>query len=141
MHRAILFIFSMQSRAYSAAGEEDLFDALEAAIQEDALQLPTTFPNIMSSWTRQKGFPALNVERDYLGSTVTISQQRYLSNPSSAPDSTRWWIPLNFVSASSGDFDNTTATHWMSPITASQSITLSSLNASDWLLVNKMVCV
>lgn len=128
-------------RAYSAAGEEDLFNALQEAVQEDGLQLPTTFTNIMSSWTRQKGFPVLTVERNYLSTTVTVSQQRYLSNPSTTQDPTTWWIPYNLATASSANFDETTATHWLSANNLSQNITVIGLNDSDWLIVNKRVCM
>lgn len=131
----------MPLRAYSAASEEDLFNALQSAIQEDGLQLPTSFTNIMSSWTRQKGFPIVTVERNYESSTVTFDQQRFVSNVSSTEDPARWWIPFNLATASSANFDQTTATHWLPANTGSQTITVANLNASDWLLVNKQVCV
>lgn len=128
----------MNFRSYSDAGEEDLFNALQGAVQEDGLQLPTTFPNIMSSWSRQKGFPVVTVERNYPSTIVTFSQERYLSTPSTAQDPTLWYIPFNLATASSANFDETTATHWMSNV-RSQNVTVAGLNDTDWLLVNKKV--
>lgn len=127
------------SRAFSAAAEEDLFNALQEAIQEDNLQLPTNFTNIMASWSRQKGFPVLTVQRNYPSTVVTVSQQRYLSNPSTTQDPTLWWIPYNLATASSSDFDDTTATHWISDRT--QNITVANISDNDWLIVNKRVNV
>lgn len=95
----------------------------------------------MSSWTRQKGFPILSVERNYLSTTVKVSQQRYLSIPSTTQDPTTWWIPYNLATASSANFDETTATHWLSASNLSQNITVVGINDSDWLIVNKRVCV
>lgn len=91
----------------------------------------------MSTWTRQKGFPVVTVERNYPSTAVTISQQRYVSNPSSTQGPALWWIPYNLATASSADFDATVATHWLS--TNTQSITVAGLSESDWLLVNKRV--
>ncbi|XP_037030608.1 aminopeptidase N-like [Bradysia coprophila] len=127
----------LTTKAYSAASEEDLFNALQSAIQEDGLQLPTSFTNIMSSWTRQKGFPVVTVERNYESSTVTLDQQRYVSELLATPDPARWWIPYNLATASSANFDETTATHWLSANSGSQTITVANLNANDWLLLNK----
>lgn len=129
----------MPFRAFSAAGEEDLFDAMEEAIQEDNLQLPASFTAIMSSWSRQKGFPVLTVERNYSSPTVAITQERYLSNPSTIQDPTTWWIPYNLATASSANFDDTTATHWFK--TNAHIITVPDLSDSDWLILNKRVCM
>lgn len=139
LHIFHFLLIYLPLRAYSAASEEDLFAALQSAVEEDSFQLPTSFANIMSSWTRQKGFPIVTVERNYESSTVTLNQQRYVSGEASTQDPARWWIPFNLASASSANFDETTATHWLPATTGTQTITVANLNASDWLLVNKKV--
>lgn len=91
----------------------------------------------MSSWTRQSGFPVLTVERDYQSRIrITLSQQRSLRYPSGTPTST-WWIPYNFVTSSTVDFTDTSATHWMPQGTRLQNITLPTITNNDWLIVNK----
>lgn len=95
----------------------------------------------MSSWSRQKGFPVVTVERNYETERVTLSQRRYASYASTTPDVTAWWIPYNLATASSANFDETRATHWMDARTMLQEITVSGLNNSDWLIINKRVCV
>lgn len=92
----------------------------------------------MISWTRQKGFPFLSVDRDYSSTTVTISQQKYSANPPTSMDPATWWIPYNLVTASVANID-TKATHWLPVDTRSQMITVDGLTESDWLIVNKMV--
>jgi len=125
----------LTARSYSYAAEEHLFSALQEAIDEDNRVIPTSFANIMSSWTRQSGFPVLTVERNYSSTTVLLSQQRYFSNTSSTPDSSVWFIPYNLATASSYNFDDTTATHWLT--SPSGSITVAGLTENDWLIINK----
>lgn len=134
------FLHLYFSRQFSDAAEEDLFDALQEAIQEDNRQLPDTFTNIMSSWTRQSGYPVVVLERNYSSSTVKISQRRYLSNTSITQDPTTWWIPYNFATASSPNFDETIASHWLPKDTQPQDVLVEGLNETDWLIINKQVC-
>lgn len=93
----------------------------------------------MASWTNQKGFPVVTVERNYAGNSVTLSQKRYLSNSSAADNGERWWIPYNIATQSAANFDDTTATHWMSANAATESVTVAGLKESDWLILNKKV--
>lgn len=99
--------------------------------------MPTTFDNIMSSWTRQSGFPVLTVERDYQSTTIMLSQQRSFRNSPNTPDLSTWWIPYNFATGSSSNFTDTSATNWLPQGVRSQNITVATLSNNDWLIVNK----
>lgn len=91
----------------------------------------------MSSWTQQKGFPLLSVERDYQSTTIILSQKRSMRNTPNIPDLSTWWIPYNFVTGSSGNFEDTSAMSWLPQGMQSQNITVTTLNNDDWLIVNK----
>lgn len=91
----------------------------------------------MSSWTGQRGFPVLTVERDYESATIILSQHRSLQNVPNTPDLSTWWIPYNFVTGSLGSFSDTSATNWLPQGVRSQNITLPTLSNNDWLIVNK----
>ncbi len=91
----------------------------------------------MSSWTSQGGFPLLTVKRNYSEAAqqmVTFTQQRYLTW--SETNNTSWWIPLNYATNRDLNFDKTQAVHWFPPQN-NLILNISTLNANDWLLINK----
>lgn len=90
----------LQKHALSFATAEDLYAALESAIDSpDAM----TVKQIMESWTEAAGYPVLNVRRDYNKNTVLISQERFLSD-SREPSDHVWYIPYNFADEKHQDF-------------------------------------
>lgn len=96
----------------------------------------------MGSWSQQAGFPVVTVIRNYNeGATqnVTLSQERYFTTQPSTPDNTTWWIPINFASARSYNFENTTADVWFPQNyqLGNLSIEITSLTENDWLIINK----
>lgn len=110
------------------------------AIEEDGtIETSQNIEQIMLTWTRQKGFPVLNVQRNYISGAINIRQEKYLTVPPTTEDSALWWIPYNFATANNPDFDNTTAEGWMSPIRTSTIAQTSTKtwSASDWIVFNK----
>lgn len=93
----------------------------------------------MSTWTRQAGFPLITVERNYANRTdqVTLRQQRYYSYPPTNITNSTWWVPYNLVTPSSPGFENTRAEGWIPQNSTSWEITVDSLGADDYLLINK----
>ncbi|KAG4068501.1 hypothetical protein HA402_004842 [Bradysia odoriphaga] len=128
------------ARSLSDADEDDLFDGLQRAVIEDNTILPpnTNTQILMSSWTRQTGFPIVQATRDYnTTSNVTFTQRRFMSQPTSTPDNSVYWVPI-FVGLPS-DASNASLSHpilWLS--NASQSLEISELASDDWLVVNKL---
>lgn len=58
--------------------------------------------NLMKSWTRQTGYPVINVKCDPICNCTKISQNKYLkSGPKD--DSTMWKVPVAFSSGICGD--------------------------------------
>lgn len=98
-----------------------------------------TIEEIMSTWTRQRGFPLLTVVRNYVTGTIDMRQERYFTVRPSTEDSSLWWIPYNFATANNPDFENTRAEGWMSPTrtsTISQTST-KTWSSSEWIVYNK----
>lgn len=135
-----LFYFSLYSQ-FSDVTEEDLFDALTTAVSNsDAFIPPTTnVTEIMTSWTRQAGYPLVIVERNYEQDThlVTLSQARYF-NPSPPVDPVyeTYWIPYNFATPDSPYDNSSIATGWIPQGQTSVTISLSSLDADDYFLLD-----
>lgn len=118
--------------------EEDLFLGMAIATFEDSVVLPANVQTLMSSWTRQSGFPIVTVTRNYNASTdVTFNQRRFMSEPTAAPDSSLFWVPLFFglPSDPSNEIGNRSIL-WIS--NREESHQISELTNADWLIVNKL---
>lgn len=69
----------MISSAYGNTVQQDLWKALEEQAGIDKIVLPDTVENIMETWTRQMGFPVINVTRSYNSNNgASASQVRQL---------------------------------------------------------------
>lgn len=131
----------LNDRAFSIASEEDVFRAMELAVAEDnAVPDDIDVPTVMFSWTSQAGFPIVEVTRDYesvIGSrTVHLSQERYFTDQSLSPNNITFWIPINYATSCDPSADDTTPDLWYPP-TRDINITIPSLTANHWLLLNK----
>lgn len=93
----------------------------------------------MITWTRQAGIPFITVDRNYDDRTnqVTLRQARYYGSQPSNPANTTWWIPYNLATPSNPGFENTRAEGWIPQNSTSWEITVDSLGADDYLLINK----
>lgn len=127
---------------FSDVTEEHLFDSLALSVStEDETLIPSTtnVSTIMSSWTRQAGYPILTVERNYDANRdqVTLSQRKYIY-PSSPTDPvvTTWWIPYNYATPKNPEFNRSQSMGWMPQDEDTITITVDSLRADDYLLLD-----
>lgn len=129
-------------RSLNSATEEDLFQGIAQAVKEDN-RLPANYrvPDIMRSWTRQSGFPILNITRDYNNGYAIVSQTRYYNNAElHGTSNATWWIPFNFITANSSlsSANETVAEHWLSTSSSIVRPTNSSQwTSNDWMFFNK----
>lgn len=94
---------------------------------------------MMSSWTRQAGYPLVTVERNYNQGTdqVTLTQERYFYPTIPIdPDNTTYWIPYNYATPSNPGFNNSIATGWIPQQQTAVTITVDSLEANDYFLLD-----
>lgn len=127
--------------AYTVADEINLFEALDQAAKEDkVIDASLSVTDLFGSWSNQKGYPVLIVTRNDNG-TVTLRQQKYYSiYQFNETDSSTWWIPYNFASASNAVFNVTTPTGWIPKGTQEQILTPDNTTTwknTDWLLFNR----
>ncbi|XP_037031041.1 aminopeptidase N-like [Bradysia coprophila] len=133
-------VYYLTNKEFSDAAEEDLFAALNQAAKEDqTIETTQTIEAIMSTWTRQRGFPLFTVQRNYVTGEINIRQERYFTVPPSTEDSALWWIPYNFATANNPDFENTRAEGWMSPTRTSiiAQTSAKTWSSNDWIVFNK----
>ncbi|KAF6203069.1 hypothetical protein GE061_003482 [Apolygus lucorum] len=77
---------------YKNTCTEDLWTALEEASNKPV-------GPVMSTWTKQKGFPLIKVsssKQDGSSRIFTISQEKFVVDPASKSDNSEWLIPLSF---------------------------------------------
>lgn len=108
----------------------------KSAIQDNVLNESINLSEALLSWSQQKGYPILIVERDYDKNSVMLRQRRYLTPKSAVNDNTTWWIPYNYVTARNPNFVETTTMDWLNP---REYIKIIAVNATlnDWLIFNK----
>ncbi|XP_047471493.1 aminopeptidase N-like [Penaeus chinensis] len=116
---------------------DDLWESLTTAAHLDnVLPEDTTVKMIMDTWTSQKGYPVIKVNRSPDGTSATITQERFrqVKNPEESPE-IKWWVPLTYTTQSDATFNQTLATAWMKD--SEDSITITSLPLKDqWVIFN-----
>lgn len=80
----------LERHSYANAETEDLWAALEEASNK-------AVRNVMSTWTKQQGFPLVKVQHRQDGNdrVLTLSQERFLADGSVDPENSQWIIPIS----------------------------------------------
>lgn len=132
--------FSIQIRSsYNSAEENNLFDKLQVAVQEDnKYDGKLNVSDAFSTWSNQKGFPVLHVHRSDKG--LNLHQDKYDEIfDANANDSSAWWIPYNFVTSKMDKFDDSKPFAWLTKENKSLDHELTGgeeLSDNDWVLFN-----
>lgn len=132
---------NFRHRTYKAAVQNDLWDSLtEQAHNDSTLDRQMTVGDVMDTWTLQKGFPIIQVQRNYADSSAKFTQTKFqiIENATMAKEyeSYKWWVPLSYASPSeNSDFSSTKPNFWLSK--KEKSVT-KKVNAdeSSWMIVN-----
>nr|CDS24674.1 puromycin sensitive aminopeptidase [Echinococcus granulosus] len=86
----------IQRHKYGNTTTDDLWNALSEVCGEDV-------GSIMSTWTRQTGFPALTVHKvsDTAedGLVISIQQDRFLAEGGYSDDTSEWYVPVTICEA------------------------------------------
>ncbi|XP_015606016.1 aminopeptidase N [Cephus cinctus] len=129
----------LNARAYSYADSDDLFEGLQAAVNESyILPVHLSIKEIMDTWVEQMGYPVITVVRNYTTGTAVLTQERFLLTESTVSDNHdyKWWVPINYVLESNPDFRDTLADDWIRA--QDESIIVNIDNSMDlWLIINK----
>ncbi|CAH2244796.1 jg5146 [Pararge aegeria aegeria] len=80
------------------AEENDLWDAMSEATKSDPSLKGLSVKEFMNSWTRQPGYPVVNVNRDYDTGYVTFQQELFRNSPElSKNKDLKWRIPISYT--------------------------------------------
>ncbi|ESO88043.1 hypothetical protein LOTGIDRAFT_204438 [Lottia gigantea] len=118
----------LTKHAYKNTFTEDLWASLEEASQKPVGEMMTT-------WTKQMGFPVIKVEEKQEGTirTVTISQSKFCADgilPKG--DKSLWMVPVSICTSNSPAKPVQTVVLKE----ASSTITLNNIKPEDWIKVN-----
>ncbi|XP_021963123.1 aminopeptidase N isoform X2 [Folsomia candida] len=124
--------------------QDDLWESLtEAAHHQTSLDPAITVKEIMDTWTLQKGFPVVHVERNYDANepTATFTQTKFqlIKNETLTQgeySTYKWWIPISYASINfNANFNRTKPSFW---IKASDKAVTKPIdtNKQDWIIVN-----
>ncbi len=79
--------YYLNKHKYGNTETNDLWDAIEHVTQQPARR-------IMDSWIFQKGYPLVSASISDDGSTITLSQDRFLYTEGDSVDETIWSVPI-----------------------------------------------
>lgn len=104
--------------------------------EDGSLGFNLTIRDIFSSWSNQRGYPLLSVERDYQSGTITLKQSRFFSSRVQPIESTSWWIPYNYATSSNPNFNLTSPDGWLPQNTTTLTLMVTS-SPDEWVVFNK----
>ncbi|CAF3216242.1 unnamed protein product [Rotaria sp. Silwood2] len=128
----------LKNFSYSSATQQDLWRYLTEATNNTI-----DVERIMAGWTRQAGYPIVEVNRIYtkidqklkqqrVNSELIITQQPFNLFPSTSKNET-WWIPFKYFDRTSFELSNKNPVVWLNSKSRQLSITTSD---SDWIIAN-----
>ncbi|XP_032798708.2 aminopeptidase N [Daphnia magna] len=125
----------LNKNAYGNTVQKDLWDALNTQAVNENVQLPATVETIMETWTRQMGYPVINISRLYdSANSAVASQQRFLlmkNENSSDKNDYSWWVPLTYTK----DFTDIRK-HWMPSGSGANTIQSLPGSSANWVIFN-----
>ncbi|KAI0228894.1 Puromycin-sensitive aminopeptidase [Lamellibrachia satsuma] len=112
---------------YKNTFTEDLWAALAETSDEPVQE-------IMSTWTKQMGFPVLKVSEEKNGNTqiLTIRQEKFSADGTSDGNDCLWMVPVSISTASSPN----KAMHRLVLDQQEATVTLNDVKSSDWVKLN-----
>ncbi|XP_063619786.1 aminopeptidase N-like [Cydia splendana] len=102
-HKGLLIYLNQWT--YSNAEENDLWAAMSTAVKSDSNLGQLSVVDFMNSWTRQAGYPVVNVNRNYENGDVMFEQKLFTSSddPYQAMIDQLWHIPISYTLPSQGN--------------------------------------
>ncbi|CAH0725375.1 unnamed protein product, partial [Brenthis ino] len=126
----------LNAKKFGDAEQRDLWSALtNAAREKNAFDADVAI--VMDSWTLQTGFPVLTITRDYNNGSITFKQERFIliNDTVNEHNSSVWWIPVSYTTASEKDFESTKPKLWLR---GERSIVVDNIRVKedDWFIAN-----
>lgn len=130
----------LQAHEYSSATPDDLWKALQDALDEsDVPHNDFKVKEVMDTWFNQTAYPIVTIDRDYDTGEIKATQYKRvkISKFNDTERNDAWWIPLNYMTQSNPNSSSTLATHWLKP--QDESVKIEGVDVNDWIIVNKQL--
>ncbi|XP_053674430.1 aminopeptidase N-like [Anopheles nili] len=131
----------LHANALQAATPEQFSEAMQTTIFDS---LPTdtlkfNASSLLKSWTEQAGYPIVHVSLEKQNCSLTIHQERYLlKNNGETSSTTAWIIPINIATKSHPNFEDTTASEWLTETYHTINPTnKTNWTCDEWVVFNK----
>lgn len=120
----------LKKYSFSNADQDQLFEELTKAQPEGGPHGRVDVKEVMDTWTRQPGYPVVDVVRDYETRTASLTQRHHCVR---ADQSRLWIIPITYTDAEHKNFTNTEHVMWMK----TKKATLQNLpEKNEWIILN-----
>lgn len=126
---------------FANAVQDNLWEELTKAAHEDNTLDPTmTVKQVMDTWTLQKGYPLIQINRN--GSELSVTQNWFLLNRENKVQETaeyrkyKWYVPVTVTNNQEKDFDFGKRPTWLMPTDRKLNIQLEGLSTNDWIIGN-----
>lgn len=124
----------LEAMRFDSADSAALYQGLQTAINAAEPGNTINVATIMGSWENQAGYPVINVART--GDSIRLTQDRFFYTEQASDNV--WWVPINYVVASTPDFTEAKPDMWMN----GKELTITNANAAkkwtndDWIVLN-----
>lgn len=119
----------MIRRIDHSATPDDVFSALQEAVDNDHPNLIVKVQTAMSSWIYQAGYPIIFVSVD--GNNLVVEQQRFPTTNGEI-----YQVPLTFASAKWPNFNITYSTFWLKSEKTTVPLQFLPITDKDWIIFN-----
>ncbi|EFN87059.1 aminopeptidase N [Harpegnathos saltator] len=128
----------LKNNMHKSVTPVDLFKSMQEILKNNKKhKLPHEVANIMDTWINQPGYPVVNVKRENGTDNVLITQERFFMYKPAKADTTKWFIPINYVTQDKPKIETTAPTHWLENKKGQFSIK-KALKASNWIILNNL---
>lgn len=113
--------------AFKNAEQDNLWEELtKQGHLDESLDPELNIKEIMDTWTLQKGYPVVQVNRN--GNSLHIAQKWFLLNNIGENvkdlNENKWYVPFTFTTKNELNFDFESKTQWLKPNQTERKITL-----------------
>lgn len=113
-------------------------ETIRDVINEKEFPVKSDLKTVMKSWLYYKGYPILNVRRNYQTKRVEIEQKRFFTEDLKEEEEKLkdqiWLVPVTIATQGKPDFDITMPDLWLDDVSIDIPI---EAELEEWILLNK----
>ena len=116
---------------------QNLIDSIVLTLNENSAY-KFDFERAFRTWENQRGYPLLHVRYDPTSRVFRLTQERFFENKKvNSDDQSSWYIPINYATSLSPNFDDTTINYFFDEQSQEYTIPINNFDLSYWYVFNK----